>query len=359
MEEKIKINVDREVYQTLINDAKAFEFFKPNGECNRNKLLNTLIVNFSERFDSREADSVRRISACLQQSLPELSTEERISAARRIVGRGLDSSTGDNRGANDCVISLKPTAKTAGIIDYIESTQLSDCSLSSYFRRMFSAYASLPCYRRERIIFKGTYDRLKEAIERGKRVYVTTAGTKSAKFEPQVDKAIRIISPYSIVTNDEQNHNYLLGARASGTFTMRLNRIDSVVLLDERSQFTEQELANLKWREHHDPQYNYRDSEHIPVRIQLNSKGKMLYEKLYIYRPNPERIEGERNDIFVFDCSWDQLFQYFIRFGHNVTVLEPPQLRAKFERFFHRAQMHYRQLNAERAMKKNEGPAES
>ena len=46
MEEKIKIHITTKVYNTLLKDCEAFEFYKSNGELNKNAFLSKLFLNY-------------------------------------------------------------------------------------------------------------------------------------------------------------------------------------------------------------------------------------------------------------------------------------------------------------------------
>ena len=46
MEEKIKIHLSKDVYDVLIKDCEAFEFYKTNGQINKNAFLTKLINNY-------------------------------------------------------------------------------------------------------------------------------------------------------------------------------------------------------------------------------------------------------------------------------------------------------------------------
>ena len=41
-------------------------------------------------------------------------------------------------------------------------------------------------------------------------------------------------------------------------------------------------------------------------------KGKVLFERIYLYRPVPTKIEG---DVYTFECSANQALYYFERFS--------------------------------------------
>ena len=46
MEDKIKIHLTPYVYDIILKDCEAFEFYKSNGELNKNSFLSKLILNY-------------------------------------------------------------------------------------------------------------------------------------------------------------------------------------------------------------------------------------------------------------------------------------------------------------------------
>lgn len=57
--------------------------------------------------------------------------------------------------------------------------------------------------------------------------------------------------------------------------------------------------------------------------VTLCLNGKVLFEKIYLYRPTPVKIEG---DIYTFECSANQVLYYFERFGDSALILSPKRL---------------------------------
>lgn len=77
------------------------------------------------------------------------------------------------------------------------------------------------------------------------------------------------------------------------------------------------------------PQFRYGKNE-SEVRIQLSRKGMELFKKMYVHRPIPLRIEN--NDYF-FECSYNQIIQYFARFGKEAYVVYPQSVRDSLRAF--------------------------
>ncbi|MBR5754921.1 MAG: hypothetical protein IKX97_03770, partial [Erysipelotrichaceae bacterium] len=70
-------------------------------------------------------------------------------------------------------------------------------------------------------------------------------------------------------------------------------------------------------------------------------------------RPQYSRIE---DDVYFFDCSRTQAFQYFSRFGSNATVIEPADLVEDLHRFYSSAERKYRNRNTDTSSEDSDLP---
>ena len=60
---------------------------------------------------------------------------------------------------------------------------------------------------------------------------------------------------------------------------------------------------------------------------------------MYLNRPIPVDIN---DDIYTFNCSHDNLFLYFSRFGIDAEILEPDNLRGQIIAFHRKAYNKYK-----------------
>ena len=73
MEEKIKIHLHPNVYETLMKDCEAFEFFKGNTlELNKNAFLTALINHFYLKYQEKED----QLFSLLKKHFPDLKEDE-------------------------------------------------------------------------------------------------------------------------------------------------------------------------------------------------------------------------------------------------------------------------------------------
>lgn len=328
--EKLKIYVTARVAEILEKDAEGFEFFKRDGRTlNKNALLTRLVVNYYNQFAREQSALMQLLKA-------------RIAASAQLAPRALDSlcaglcetlgernaaPEGENFGA---LVSLKPTKDSEPVLEYIERYELAGRTLSAYFRGMFASYAALPQDKREEIIFKPQFDAVMRAIREKKRIFVTMNNDVRERFE---------LSPYTIARSKEELHLYVVGAAKSCT-TVRLSRISSVRQLTAEASFTPAQLATIGKMLKYGPQFIYRANEGEAM-VELTARGIKKFQKMYVHRPVPTRIN---NNCFYFDCSHMQLVQYFVRFGEDAKIVYPKHVADEVYGFHRRALERYKKI---------------
>lgn len=325
--EKIKIYVTREVSSILDKDAESFEFFKPNGSLNRNAFLTRLVIYYADRFHQKQRETIQYLIDTLKKE--GLKDDARlVSLAAGISERLTGVGQAVAAGRVDHIVSIKPTRQSLPIIKYIEERCLLGTSLSEHFRNMLSSYASLPQDKREEIIFSPEFTVLSQAIKDKKQVFLTLRNTNVKTIS---------VSPYCITRSKEELHLYLLATSGGGCSPLRLSRILSVTPLQEPAVFAEEQIAVFEKMLAYGPQFIYRAGEGEAV-VELTPAGVVKFKKMYVHRPIPNKIEGNR---YYFSCSHSQLLQYFVRFGVDAYIVAPLRLRLDLLYFYKHAVSFY------------------
>lgn len=70
-------------------------------------------------------------------------------------------------------------------------------------------------------------------------------------------------------------------------------------------------------------------------------KREKLFNKIYLYRPTPIKIEG---DIYTFNCSANQLLYYFERFGDSAAYPIAKKLGIFIRNYYYFALKKYRSI---------------
>lgn len=329
--EKLKIYVTERIANILEKDAEGFEFFKKDGRTvNRNALLTNLVVNYYKNFTQQQTELLMffkdRISSSVsagEKTLNELCFD----LCEKLNERG----AAPNGEKFDKLVSLKPTRESEPVIEYIERYCLMGRTLSEYFRSMFASYAALPQDKRELIIFKQQYDAVIKAIKEKKRVFITTRRS----FDKRIDCA-----PYDIANSKEELHCYVLAATKSCN-PIRLSRIVSVTQLGAEAEFTQRQIELFEKMKAYGPQFIYGQNDG-EVLVELTAKGIDKFQRIYVHRPIPVKVE---NNYYYFNCSHSQIIQYFVRLGADAKIVYPQCVRDEVYNFHRRALDRYSKKN--------------
>lgn len=318
-EEKINISVPYEVKQRLEEDASLFEVFKKDGETiNRNDFINRLIYGYYTKYVEQQSEIAKDIF--------DVVLDEQLTAdVLEVLDKHRKSEYLGGRATHAQIISLKPTKKTKGIIHKLaqSSTVTHSESVAVTLKKMFISYLSEPLYMRERYIFKDTYETLYIACQEGLQI--------SLRLRNSIDIEHSVL-PYRVSVGEERS-NYLLCQEWNDYLnrdvpcTFRISRIMSVVPERKTMTFSQRVISNLDKMAEVGPAYLISRESLIRVRMSPDAEG--LYKMIVFNRPQYIERDG---DIYTFDCSFSQAYQYFCRLP-GVTILEPESLSKRLIEF--------------------------
>jgi len=119
-------------------------------------------------------------------------------------------------------------------------------------------------------------------------------------------------------------------------------RINTPTMLTKTFHLNKQEIANIESQlSTYSPAYLVGKPEQIKVK--LTPKGKRSYQSRLYSRP--EKIEVlSTDDIYVFDCTPQQVFNYFFSFGADAEIISPEYLRNRFLNTYKQALTKYSRL---------------
>lgn len=319
-EEKIKITIPESTYKILISDCSDFNILHKDKTINFNLFLNLLINNYYKEFSNADIK--------LNDDLAKVIGSDDLNLIRKIIKTFNDNKSVDKKKEKSKVIAFKPTKLTDVAVTYITNHLIKDESSSSYYRRLLINYTNKAKFEREKIIFKENYNLLIKSITKHLQVCLTTKNNKIYKS----------ISVYDIGTSKEEFYNYILINENNNPLVVRLANIENVVILNTKTAFND-ELINIYQKQiKYGIQYPITKFETLPVKIKITPKGKKLYDKIYLYRPEYDSIDG---DIYTFLGPYKQIEQYFERFGKEAIVLEPEGIRNKMKSFYYQANKEY------------------
>lgn len=318
--EKLSIYAPKAIAMALDRDAELFEIFKRDGRTiNRNRFLSQVLLGYHDSYTEELSRLADTVSEAVGDTVGNVN--DRSDLVHRIVQAVSSSMPDSRRGADFKRLSLKPTNQTECLIREILD-DLGNDNRSQYFCSMLASYCDRPSSMRERIVFKENTALLENACRQKRMVSFSTTWDKST---------VHRVVPYKLVAGQDERLNYLLcfeeENRGRQTLAYRLCRISRPRILSTSVTLPEYADRHLALMEQHGPQYAINDDERACVR--LTPKGIITYQRVYLGRPAYERVEhDEDRDLYYFNCSSDQLFLYFRRFGPGeAEVIAPASLR--------------------------------
>ena len=326
MTEKIKISVPKRTYELLRKDAKDFRILKPSGEENLNAFINSLVINFYEEF-SADDESLRESIKGALSAIPEKYAKEAFSEVMNAITKREKE---ENLGKS-VALSFKPTKVSGPVTVYIENVLLKNEAISSFYRRLFIAYSKKLKNEREKIIHKQNYALLASALKKGLQVCISLDN----------GHIYNNVSVYAIEAAKDELFNYVLCFGDKKNRTLRLAKIKTVSLLAKNADIPEESQSMFARQIAAGAQYPIYSTDNEPIKVQLSAKGRELFDKIYLYRPIPMEIDG---DIYIFNCSANQVLYYFERFGSEALILSPKKLGIFMRNYYYFALKKYRSI---------------
>ena len=224
--------------------------------------------------------------------------------------------------------------------DYLEGPDCKENNyyprLGEYYKAVIEEYSLKPYFERERIYYKSYSDIIEAAIKYGYQLKITLR-TKNAFM----------ISPYALMTDSSKNYNYLVGygkcisgenIEDKKPFSFRLTNITSIKTYKTlNSCFRKEDKINLSKKKEIEAILSQRGVQFVfsdtsDIKIKLTPTGKKMYHSQKHLRPDFTRIIDD--DIYVFNCTANQIEFYFFKFGKNAKIIEPAELSQKFEQMY-------------------------
>lgn len=223
---------------------------------------------------------------------------------------------------------------------------LEDCDEEQYYNRpglylrsIIEEYCSLPFIKRERIYRKDVYETIEKACQERRILKI--------KANYYGKDQLFYVYPYKIVPDSLHTQSYLVcysrkaeeedKDKIVASFSMA--RINTPTMLTKTFHLNKQEIANIEAQlSNYSPAYLIGKPEQIKVR--LTQKGKQSYQSRLYSRP--EKIDSlSTDDIYVFDCTQQQIYNYFFPFGADAEIISPDYLRNRFRNTLEKALVQY------------------
>ena len=312
MQEKIKVNLSYNVYNLLQKDMEDFRFKIKNDSPNKNLFYNTIVKNMIEEH-KKESEIIRnKLANILNNHIKSNDVINNVlEEIEELYNYRIEDKTNRSHGY---YISFRPSKKFEDLYTEIENYELKNNTISNYYRNLFNDYARLPQDERERIIFKDELKVIESAIANNKILNIKLNNT-SLEF-----------IPYEMVRTNDELYNYLIGGiRKHNNFhciSLHLFKCSNIIKTKNTFELSKNEIEHLNEALFYGPREVERRT--VLTKIRLTPKGIKKYKAMYLNRTIPTNIE---DDIYTFNCSQDNLFIYFCRFGVDAEILEPQNLK--------------------------------
>lgn len=322
MQEKIKVNLSYNVYHLLQKDMEDFKFYLKDGEPNKNLFYNIIVKNMINLYRNDMELIREKLSLILDKHISSKDVfNDVLNEIETLYNYTIDDKTNRSHGY---YISFRPSKKLEDLYEEIELYELKNTTISNYFRNIFNKYAKLPQDERERIIFKDELNNIESAIH-NKKIIKVKINDSSFDF-----------LPYVVVRTNDELYNYVVGAIKNENrfhcLSLHLYKCINIIKTKNKFEFSDEEINQLNENLSFGPREIERRA--VLTKIKLTKNGIKKFKKMYLNRPIPIEIN---DDIYTFNCSHQNLFIYFSRFGVDATILEPLNLRNQMIAFHKKA----------------------
>lgn len=231
--------------------------------------------------------------------------------------------------------------------DSLEARYYNGC-IGLYLKAIYEEYAANPLYKREQIFFEDNMRKINSAIasENKLKISLVKVNGKQKKF---------YVSPYCITQDKTNSFNYLVGfseeINANGETSpkqvacFRISRIEKLDIMKSMGAHISKENATAfnKQLTERGPQYMLKDITDIKVRFSEKGLESLKYQQ-YMRPQSYTKIDKYK---YVFHCTELHAYNYFFKFGKDVEILSPQNLREKFIKNYTAAIKVYEKDNIE------------
>lgn len=288
-QDKINLKIPENWVNVLDQDCIQFGFLKKNFEPNRNNLLNRIITSYKN-------DSIGHNKLLNELFVNPNETKENVS--------------------------FKPIKENALLV---EKLRLENDNFSHYLKGMIFFYILLSQEKREQFLFSDVFAQASQAIQEKRKLMCVLRNQK---------RSILYLNPLTVGKSKQEQHTYIVSFEKDRLMPLKLSSVEKAVVLNETIPHMDNSIDDLLLRlKKNGPQYSY-SSEDENIVVELDPYGWDYYKKMYMYRPIPDKVVGDK---MIFSCSPDHFFNYFIRLGNVVKIISPESMKNRFKSFYQKS----------------------
>lgn len=337
-EQKIRITLSDRAKSIMAEDMEIFGITKAAS------FINTVFENYRETAKSSVSLYLQQREIELDRLFSEtkLDTSSKKAAIEQLLKNEKQSIIEKISEYNTTKGDSKLYHLNDNNVEYINEDCVEDSYYSRpglYIRSVIEEYCALPFIERERIYRKDIFETVECACKE-KRIL---------KIKANIDRKEQIlyVYPYKIMSDSFHTQSYLVCYsrkaeeedcdKVVASFSMA--RLNSPKIFSKHFHLNKNEIANIEAQVAH-YSLTYLIGTPGQIQVKLTEKGKQSYQtRLY---SRPDKIASlSTNDIYVFDCTQQQIFNYFFPFGAEAEIISPKSLRNRFIQAHKRALDNY------------------
>lgn len=326
---KQHLNLSTLAYEVISSDMFAF------GEEKRSGFINRIFSHFYPDAEASIARTMNHLNGELSKLLSDVSGDDKTK--KRIVDRLLSQKEDEliKKAESYDKGKLFKFWLNKSNLEYLTEIS-SECSEDKYYTKrgkyiksVIEEYARLPYVERERVYFRPFIDTIRYSIKEERQLRIVTGSD-----------IIYSVYPYEILCDPLSTANYLVGycrqydcpEGEKIPCSFRISALKSIKVEKSKSAFLKEsdkkklsELISIRG-----VQFMIGNESKIHVRFTENGINK--YHRQSHLRPR--LIEKTDEKTYIFQCTAAQAEFYFFKFGKDVEILSPPDLRQKFKMMY-------------------------
>lgn len=311
---KIKVNLDKDKYESLIIDMSLFNIIKKDGIINKNKFMNLLFGNIYDTY----LQNIKSIKTTIDSTFGKYDLSYKDSVINELSILLFEPNNNAFSQYYDKSLTFYLSDKNEMKLNELNDT-LKYQSYSLFFRKIIYHYLSMPRYIREQIIHKQVFEEMQIAINKKHIVKLQLYNNK-----------ITSMKPYKYDTTKEEIYTFVLGKTTTNRVTsIKLSKIKSILITNNSFSFVNDEI-NL-FNEIIKCGINFPCDTLCNAEIILSKEGIKMYNKKYLNKSVPYKVE---NNHYFFKCSQYQLFLFFSTFQNEAKIVSPSSLVSEISNYY-------------------------
>ena len=340
--QEIRLTFSKYAEDVISNDMLVFPLVKENKQITRSTFINTVIRNFypiadasiSLRLEEYEDKLINILGNKASKNILSLllkAEQQRLEDIANSYDRPEKSSTRSPlRLQNDIFHYLTGEGGT-------RENFFNNYTMTGYLRTLMEEYTRLPYKRSERIYYIQKYQALEHAILTKKQLLLTVSSGR--QFH---------VLPYTIMEDPLGTASYLVGfsyettsdKTAKRPCSFRIASLQDFRIENSKSGYLHPADIQLLKKKLADNGVQFLISDTVTITVKLSQQGIDKFNHQLTLRPTPIHTDKETG-IYTFNCSKTQAEFYFFKFGRDVEILSPEDLRDRFKEGYSDAYHNY------------------